>query len=88
VALGVRKLVYTSSSSVVFSGGDLQNVDERLPYPQVSFDAYSGSKAKAEKIVLEANGKNGLLTVALRPAGIFGYVESMSMPIIKSLTFP
>jgi len=60
---------------VVFSGDDLQNVDERLPYPQVPFDAYSDSKAKAEKFVLEANGKGGLLTVSLRPAGIFGYVE-------------
>ena len=29
-------------------------------------------QAKAEQIVLEANGKDGLLTVAIRPAGIFG----------------
>lgn len=29
-------------------------------------------QAKAETIVLSANGKGGLLTVALRPAGIFG----------------
>jgi len=35
-------------------------------------DAYNESKAKAEQMVLEANGKQGLLTVALRPAGIFG----------------
>lgn len=31
-------------------------------------------QAKAESIVLEANGKGGLLTVAIRPAGIFGCV--------------
>ncbi|KAI6141066.1 hypothetical protein BKA82DRAFT_4362633 [Pisolithus tinctorius] len=36
------------------------------------FDAYNNSKAQGEKIVLEANGKDGLLTVALRPAGVFG----------------
>ncbi|KAI5985360.1 hypothetical protein EDD15DRAFT_2476513 [Pisolithus albus] len=30
--------------------------------------------AHGEKIVLEANGKGGLLTVALRPAGVFGLV--------------
>lgn len=33
-------------------------------------------QAKAETIVLEANGKGNLLTVALRPAGIFGCVSS------------
>lgn len=37
-------------------------------------DAYNESKQKAEEAVIEANGKGGLLTVALRPAGIFGYV--------------
>lgn len=40
----------------------------------------SVSQAKAEQIVLEANGKNGLLTVALRPAGIFGCV--MEIPAL------
>jgi nucleoside-diphosphate-sugar epimerase len=72
VSTGVRKLVFTSSAGVVFNGGDLVNVDERLPYPDVPLDAYNDSKAKAEQVVLEANGKDGLLTVALRPAGIFG----------------
>ncbi|XP_006462721.1 hypothetical protein AGABI2DRAFT_193828 [Agaricus bisporus var. bisporus H97] len=72
VSTGVRKLVFTSSAGVVFNGADLINVDERLPYPEVPLDAYNDSKAKAEEVVLEANGKDGLLTVALRPAGIFG----------------
>jgi sterol-4alpha-carboxylate 3-dehydrogenase (decarboxylating) len=74
VSTGVRKLVFTSSAGVVFNGGDIVNVDERLPYPDVPLDAYNDSKAKAEQVVLEANGKDGLLTVALRPAGIFGSV--------------
>ncbi|KAF5382411.1 hypothetical protein D9615_002970 [Tricholomella constricta] len=72
VATGVRKLVYTSSAGVVFNGGDLVDIDERLPPPEVPLDSYNDSKAKAEALVLEANGKGGLLTVALRPAGIFG----------------
>ncbi|KAG6891355.1 hypothetical protein C0992_008470 [Termitomyces sp. T32_za158] len=72
VATGVRKLVYTSSAGVVFNGGDIVNVDERLAPPEVPLDAYNDSKAKAEAVVLAANGKNGLLTVAIRPAGIFG----------------
>ncbi|KAK2465237.1 hypothetical protein APHAL10511_002591 [Amanita phalloides] len=69
---GVRKLVFTSSAGVVFDGSDLINADERLPFPEVPMDAYNDSKAKAEAAVLAANGKDGLLTVALRPAGIFG----------------
>ncbi|KAF8650119.1 hypothetical protein AX16_005356 [Volvariella volvacea WC 439] len=72
IATGVRKLVFTSSASVVFDGRDLANADERIPYPETPMDAYNDSKAQAEELVLKANGKNGLLTVALRPSGIFG----------------
>ncbi|EGN97980.1 hypothetical protein SERLA73DRAFT_56469 [Serpula lacrymans var. lacrymans S7.3] len=72
VATGARKLVYTSSAGVVFDGGDCINIDERVPYPEQPFDEYNDSKAKGEALILAANGKGGLLTVALRPAGIFG----------------
>ncbi|KAG6335971.1 hypothetical protein ID866_3124 [Astraeus odoratus] len=72
VSAGVGKLVYTSSAGVVFDGNDVINLDERAPYPEKPLDAYNDSKAKAEALVLESNGKGGLLTVALRPAGIFG----------------
>ena len=76
VANKIPKLVYTSSAGVVFNGEDLIDVDERLPPPEKPLDAYNESKAKAEEIVLAANGKDGLLTVALRPAGIFGCVSA------------
>jgi sterol-4alpha-carboxylate 3-dehydrogenase (decarboxylating) len=72
VETGVRKLVFTSSAGVIFNGSDIINGDERLPPPAVPMDAYNDSKAKAEAAVLAANGKDGLLTVALRPSGIFG----------------
>ncbi|KAG2009849.1 D-lactaldehyde dehydrogenase [Coprinopsis cinerea AmutBmut pab1-1] len=72
IQCGVKKLVFTSSAGVVFNGEDNIDVDERLPYPDVPMDAYNDSKAKAEALVLESNGKGGLLTVAIRPAGIFG----------------
>ncbi|KAI5123458.1 hypothetical protein M0805_008828 [Coniferiporia weirii] len=71
-ALQIKKLVFTSSAGVVFNGQDIIDVDERLPFPETPLDAYNESKSKAEELVLEANGKDGLLTVALRPAGIFG----------------
>ena len=73
------KLVYPSSAGVVFDGHDIIDGDERLPYPEKPMDAYNDSKARAEQIVLEANGKGGLLTVALRPAGIFGSVSTYIM---------
>ncbi|OAX35906.1 3-beta hydroxysteroid dehydrogenase/isomerase [Rhizopogon vinicolor AM-OR11-026] len=78
-AAGVQKLVYTSSAGVVFDGGDVVNLDERAPFPEKSFDAYNDSKAQGEKLILEANGKGGLLTVALRPAGIFGEGDRQMM---------
>lgn len=72
IANGVKKIVYTSSAGVIFNGESLYDVDERLPPPEKAMDAYNESKAKAEEMILAANGKGGLLTVALRPSGIFG----------------
>ncbi|KAG8873674.1 erg26, C-3 sterol dehydrogenase [Tulasnella sp. 331] len=80
MACNVPRLVFTSSSGVVDAGIDLVDADERLPYPDQFLDAYNESKALAEKIVLEANGRNGLLTVALRPAGIFGPGDRQMIP--------
>ncbi|EGF81861.1 hypothetical protein BATDEDRAFT_19024 [Batrachochytrium dendrobatidis JAM81] len=68
----VSKLVYTSSASVIFNGVEVINGDETLPYCKVHMDAYNESKAMAEAAVLKANGQGGLLTIAIRPSGIFG----------------
>lgn len=77
----VRKLVFTSSGGVVYDGQEnLVDVDERLGYPAVPLDAYNETKARAEKLVLDANGKDGLLTCAIRPAGIFGCAHSLVRP--------
>ena len=68
---GVQKLIYTSTPSVVHTGGDLEGADESVPYPK-RFDApYPETKAIAEKAVLAANGPD-LATVALRPHLIWG----------------
>ena len=65
IASNVQKLVFASSAGIVFDGSN---------HPEKAMNAYNESKAKAEEIVLAANGKVGLLTVALRPAGIYGWV--------------
>ncbi|KAK0535842.1 erg26, C-3 sterol dehydrogenase [Tilletia horrida] len=82
--LKVRKLVFTSSAGVVFDGHDLLNVDERLPYPTPAMDHYNDTKARAEVMVCLASGSpsdpSALLTVALRPAGIFGPNDRQALP--------
>lgn len=81
LAHGVGKLVFTSSPSVVSTGGDLEGVDESAPYPD-RFDAfYPETKAEAERIVLGKNEPN-LATVALRPHLIWGPGDNHLIPRI------
>jgi nucleoside-diphosphate-sugar epimerase len=68
---GVRRLVYTSTPSVVHVGKDVEGANESLPYAKHFEAYYSETKAKAEKAVLAANGRE-LATVSLRPHLIFG----------------
>jgi|SRR5579883_948676 len=82
--LGVRRLVYTSTPSVVHAGKDVAGANESLPYPK-HFDAYySETKAKAEKAVLAANGPE-LATVSLRPHLIFGPGDPHLVPRIIAI---
>lgn len=71
----VRAFVYTSSSSVVHDQRDpMVEATEDLPvlfYPEQP-EYYSHTKALAEKIVLEANRQNGMLTASVRPAALYG----------------
>jgi len=68
---GVRRLVYTSSPSVVFNGQDMDGVDESVPYGSQFTAHYPETKAIAEKEVLSQDGPL-LATVALRPHLIWG----------------
>jgi nucleoside-diphosphate-sugar epimerase len=78
---GIKRLIYTSSPSVVFDGCDMEGVDESVPYPQ-QFDAfYPQTKAQAEQLVLEANDQQ-LATVALRPHLIWGPGDNHLVPRI------
>jgi nucleoside-diphosphate-sugar epimerase len=77
---GVRKLVFTSSPSVTFSGIDQKNVDESAPYPEHWLAWYPQTKAMAEQRVLASNGQDGLFTCALRPHLIWGPRDSHLIP--------
>lgn len=81
LAAGVDRLVFTSSPSVVFHGGDVEGVDESAPYPEAFDSDYSRTKAKAEEIVLAAN-HDRLSTVALRPHLVWGPGDRHLLPRI------
>lgn len=76
---GVRRFIYTSTPSVVFTRGGIENGDESLPYPQTFLTHYAETKALAEQSVLKANGK-GMATVALRPHLIWGSGDPHLLP--------
>lgn len=77
---GARRLVYTSSPSVTFDGGDQCGVDESAPYPSRWLCHYPHTKALAEQEVLAANGRDGLLTCSLRPHLIWGPRDRQLVP--------
>ncbi|MDR1384356.1 MAG: NAD-dependent epimerase/dehydratase family protein [Planctomycetaceae bacterium] len=68
----VKKFIYTSSPSVVFNGNNQLGINESTPYPAQWLAHYPETKAKAEQLVLASNGKQGLLTCAIRPHLIWG----------------
>ncbi|TRM63685.1 3-beta hydroxysteroid dehydrogenase/isomerase family-domain-containing protein [Schizophyllum amplum] len=77
---GVQKLVYHSSSSVVFDGSDIVDGDETLPYAKNFRSIYSKTRMLAEKAVLGANGQGGLHTAVIRPVATFGVGDRESIP--------
>ncbi|XAR69450.1 3-beta-hydroxysteroid-4-alpha-carboxylate 3-dehydrogenase (decarboxylating) [Bertholletia excelsa] len=85
VELKVKRLIYTSSPSVVFDGiHGIINGNESLPYPAKHNDSYSATKAEGEALVIKANGVNGLLTCCIRPSSIFGPGDKLFVPSLVS----
>jgi nucleoside-diphosphate-sugar epimerase len=78
-AHGVQHLVYTSTPSVVYHGGDLAGADESLPLTTDCPSPYPLTKAIAEREVLAANGAS-LRTIALRPHLIWGVGDPHLVP--------
>jgi nucleoside-diphosphate-sugar epimerase len=79
--LGIQKLVYTSTPSVVHQGR--QSVcggnEQNTPYAKHFSAHYPHSKMLAEKLLLEANSPQ-LATVALRPRLIWGPGDTQLLP--------
>ncbi len=77
----VGRFVFTSTPSVVHTGGDIRGGDESLPYATHFESAYPATKAEAERMVLAANGPD-LATVALRPHLVWGPGDTQFVPRI------
>jgi 2-alkyl-3-oxoalkanoate reductase len=78
---GSRRIIYSSSPSVVFNGRDLEGVDESVPYSARYEAAYPETKARAEQIILASNSPE-LATISIRPHLIWGPGDNNLLPRI------
>ena len=81
---GVSRLVYTSSPSVVYTGGHLAGINESAPLCFRAPCGYPTSKAAAERAVLAAHGPR-LATIALRPHLVWGPGDKNVVPRVLAL---
>ncbi len=79
----VKRLVYTSTPSVLGYDHDVENGGRDLPHGKHHESYYPESKAAAENLVTEANSKH-LATVALRPSVVFGPGDLLLLPRVLS----
>ena len=80
-AHGIRRLVHTSTPSVVYNGAGLSGAGESLPLTTRCPSPYPLTKAQAEAEVIGAHGAV-LKTVALRPHLIWGPGDPHLVPRI------
>jgi nucleoside-diphosphate-sugar epimerase len=76
---GVGRIVFTSSSGVIFDGSDLEGVNESYPYPDKQGSHYAATKAMAERLIIEANSPE-LKTISLRPHLVWGPYDAHLIP--------
>ena len=76
-----RRIIYSSSPSVVFNGLDMAGVDESVPYSARFEAAYPETKARAEQIILASNS-DSLATISIRPHLIWGPGDNNLLPRI------
>ncbi len=81
----VKRLIYTSSPSVVFGDEAIRNGNEDLPYASDFMSDYQRTKAEAEQLVLSANSPDKLVTAALRPHAVWGVGDNHLIPRIIQL---
>ncbi len=76
---GVRRLVHVGTEAAILAGQPLVDADESEPLRPDSPALYSASKARAEALVLAADG-DGLETVVIRPRFVWGRGDTTLLP--------
>lgn len=78
----VRRFVYVSTTAAIFTEVPLLDAREDSPYVQdnTARSFYGLSKAKGELICMDANGKDGMHTTAVRPASFTGPGDTTVIP--------
>ena len=79
-AHGVKKLIFTSTPSVVFSGNAICGEDESMPYGSNWLCHYAHTKQLAEAYVLSDEVAKDMDVVALRPHLIWGAGDPHLLP--------
>jgi nucleoside-diphosphate-sugar epimerase len=83
-AAGVRRLVHVGTEAALTGGQALEGVDEGAPLRPDSPFLYSATKAKAERLVRDANGSD-IETVVVRPRFVWGRGDTTLLPAIAQL---
>ena len=81
---GVRRLVHVGTEAALMAGKPLVRVNEDAPLRPDSPALYPSSKAKAERVVRDANG-SGLETVVIRPRFVWGRGDTTLLPALVEL---
>jgi nucleoside-diphosphate-sugar epimerase len=80
----VRRLVHVGTEAALMAGEPLVNVDESTPLRPDSPALYPSTKAKAERLVRDANGDE-LETVVVRPRFVWGRGDATLLPRIVEM---
>jgi nucleoside-diphosphate-sugar epimerase len=76
---GVRRFVHVGTEAALMAGQPLVQVDETAPLRPDSPVLYSATKARAEQLVLAADG-DGFETVVVRPRFVWGKGDTTLLP--------
>lgn len=82
---GVKKFLHISTEALLFTGQDLDDIDETYPYPEKSKFLYSGSKLEAEKLVLAANEPGIFEVLVLRPRFVWGPNDQTVLKVLVEM---
>lgn len=80
---GVKRFIFISSQSVLFSTGHQVQMTDDLPLSRVS-DPYIQSKVAAEQYLQQLAAERGMQMFCLRPTIIWGEGDTVQLPLMKA----